>query len=61
MSDAVNDLKRQARRREGDEIGNIRAMLVEADESAKKDRHSTLTAEERLDIFNEKARAVDVL
>jgi len=31
MSDAVNDLIRQARRQENDQLGKIRSMLIEAE------------------------------
>ncbi len=61
MSDAVNDLIRQARRHEDEKIEKIRAMLIEAEQSVEKYGHSTLTPEERLDTFKEKAKARGLL
>ncbi len=61
MSDAVNDLIRQARRQEDEKIEKIRAMLIKAEESVEKYGHSTLTAKERLDTFKEKAKARGLL
>jgi len=34
MSDAVNDLIRQARRQENDQLGKIRSMLIEAEKKS---------------------------
>ena len=57
VSDAINDLIRQARRREVEKIEKIRAMLIEAEESVEKYGYSTLTPEDRLNAFKEKAKA----
>lgn len=40
MSDAINDLIRQARRHEDVKIEEIRAMLIEAEESLETHGHS---------------------
>lgn len=61
MSDAVNDLIRQARRHEDEKIEKIRAMLIEAEQSVEKYGHNNLTAEERLDTFRKKAKARGLL
>lgn len=50
MSDAVNDLIRQARRKEEENIEKIRSMLVEAEQSLGKYGHSQRTVH---DIWEE--------
>ena len=57
MSDAVNDLIRQARRGEDEKVEQIRIMLMEAEENITKYGSSTLTADERIDVFKEKVKA----
>ena len=61
MSDAVNDLIRQARRQENEKVEKIRAMLIESEESLNKYGHNTQTPEERLNNFKEKAKARGLL
>lgn len=46
VSDAVNDLIRQARRQEDQQIEKIRSMLIEAEESLEKYGHSDKTVYE---------------
>ncbi len=46
VSDAVNDLIRQARRQEDQQIEKIRSMLIEAEESLEKYGHSDKTVHE---------------
>ena len=55
MSDAVNDLIRQARREEDKKIEKIRAMLIEAEDSVEKYGYSTLSPKDRLEIFKQQA------
>lgn len=43
MSDAVNDLIRQARRKEEEKNDRVRAMLIEAEESLKHQGYSQKT------------------
>ena len=43
MSDAVNDLIRQARRREDQKIEKIRVMLIKAEESLEEHEYSQKT------------------
>ena len=61
MSDAVNDLVRQARRQEGDMIEKIRAILIEEEKNHKTYALNNSTAEEQLDTFKEKAKVVGLL
>jgi antitoxin ParD1/3/4 len=61
MSDAVNDLIRQARRQENEKLENIRAMLIEAEESIKHYGYSEATPEERLERFKAQAKARGLL
>ncbi len=46
MSDAINDLIRQARRQEDEKFEKLRAMLIEAEESLEKHGHSQKTVHE---------------
>jgi len=55
VSDAVNDLIRQARRKENEQIEKIRALLIEAEKSIEEQGYSPLTVEERLAEFKKKA------
>lgn len=56
VSDAINDLIRQARRKENDHIQKIRALLIEAENSLEKQGYSNLGVQERLDQFKKKAQ-----
>jgi antitoxin ParD1/3/4 len=46
MTDAVNDLIRQARRKEEARIEKIRALLIEGEESIKQHGYSTKTMDD---------------
>lgn len=61
VSDAINDLIRQARRKENDHIQKIRELLIEAENSLGKQGYSNLGAQERLEKFKEKAQGRDLL
>lgn len=61
VSDALNDLIRQARRdeakkREEQNIDKIRAMLIEAEQSIQEHGYSQGSAEDRLNKFKEQAK-----
>lgn len=56
VSDAINDLIRQARRKENDHIQKIRALLIEAENSLETQGYSNLGVQERLDQFKKKAQ-----
>ena len=57
MSDAVNDLIRQARRQEDEKIEKIRTMLIEAEESLEKHGHSQRTVHEIWEAARQKYTA----
>lgn len=57
MSDTINDLIRQARRRENGKIEEIRAMLIEAEEGLEKYGHSQKTVHEIWEIAKQKYTA----
>jgi len=61
VSDAINDLIRQARRKENEQTEKIRTLLIEAEKSIEEQGYSTLSAEERLAEFKKKAGARDLL
>lgn len=61
VNDALNDLIRQARRRENEQIEKIRELLIEAEKSIEERGHSTLSVEERLAEFKKKAGARGLL
>jgi antitoxin ParD1/3/4 len=61
VNDALNDLIRQARRRENEQIEKIRTLLIEAEKSIEERGHSTLSVEERLAEFKKKAGALGLL
>lgn len=61
VSDALNDLIRQARRRENEQIEKIRTLLIEAEKSIEEQGYSTLSVEERLAEFKKKAGARGLL
>lgn len=61
MTDAVNDLIRQARRHDEERLERIRDMLIAGEKSIEKHGHSTLTPEERLTKLKEKARVNGLL
>ena len=54
-SDAINDVIRQARRKENEQIDTVRALLIEAEKSIEQQGYSTLSVEERLANFKKKA------
>ena len=60
-SDAINDLIRQARRRENVQIEELRVLLIEAEKSIAQQGYSTLSIDERLATFKKKAREGDML
>ncbi len=61
VNDALNDLIRQARRRENEQIEKIRTLLIEAEKSIEERGYSTLSVEERLAEFKKKAGARGLL
>jgi len=54
MSDAVNDLIRQARRQENDQLGKIRSMLIEAEKSLELHGHSQKSLDDIWDSAKQK-------
>lgn len=61
VSDALNDLIRQARRDESrkmevDNVDKIRAMLIEAEQSIQEHGYSQRSTEDRLHAFKEQAQ-----
>lgn len=54
-SDAINDVIRQARRKENEQIDTVRALLIEAEKTIERQGYSTLSVEERLANFKKKA------
>lgn len=61
ISDAINDLIRQARRKEYAQTEKIRMLLIEAEKSIEEEGYSTLSVEERLAEFKKKAGVCDLL
>jgi len=61
VSDAINDLIRQARRKENEQTETIRTLLIEAEKSIEEQGYSTLSVQERLAEFKKKAGARDLL
>ena len=57
MSDAVNDLIRQARRQEDEKVEKIRAMLIKAEQSLEKYGHSQKTVHEIWEAAKQKYTA----
>ena len=55
ISDALNDLIRQARRSENAQTEKIRKLLIEAENSINEQGYSSLSVEQRLAEFKKKA------
>ena len=56
ISDAINDLIRQARRKEDEKIEKIQAMLIEAEKNIGQNGLHDLDAREQLERFKERAK-----
>ena len=61
VSDAINDLIRQARRKEIEQTEKIRSLLIDAEKSIEEQGYSTFSVNERLAEFKKKAGARGLL